>query len=439
MEYPKTHQLHSDLAVGLHNLMEQRNTETEIDRLERELGDPDTSFLGGLKDALSKVKWHDDKATYCFSGSESTFNFIEMISSRVGYSAYNSKWSDELFDDTNTLRDMDRDRDFYLYAALSSTRKYLKSDEPKEQIYGLLIAAYIASLNLPEDYAGQKPKRHKGETVEEILFRKAITVIRETTNNHTQESQLFGRFTKTLSGMPVDESTKDGYFYKELYRSDANNLRKGAFDTRITNFANTILELLAREQTTPESIDEEYFKAVRLQILLRGEAQEEQDPVTLNWDILPPEALGEIENTGKIDSREGNPDFVDPERLKWLARLAIDWGNGAYIVVSSLNEKSNSNKYYAAILPGLVSGVPVEHAVAENASSGNATYVFRGERGLNTDGSTWLTWRDVLSDTKSGARALGAKKILHGQYWDENVLEYLTRPDSDLEHDRYKR
>lgn len=445
MEYPKTHQLHSDLAVGLHSLIEQRGAETEIDRLERELVDPDTSFLGGLKEAVGKIRlydYKDDLAVHYSDPTDSILNFNIMINFYMAHGAYNTKWSDELFDDTGDLRNIDGDdegQQLYMSAVLSKARKYLKSGEPNEQIHGLLIAANVASLNLPEDYTGQKPKRHKRETDEEKLFRKAITVIREIVDNHTQEYLYFSRFVEFLEKSPVNESEKDEFFIDELSKPNANDLRKGASDSSITYFANTILKLLAREQTTPESIRDEHFKATRLQNLMQGEAQEEQDPAIVDWDILPPEALGEIENTGKIDSREGNPDFVDPERLKWLARLAIDWGNDAYIVVSGLHKNSESSKYYAAILPGLVSGVPVEHAVAENASSGNATYVFRGERGLNTDGSIWLTWKDVLKDTKSGARALGAKKILHGRYWDENVLEYLTRPESDLDSERYKR
>ncbi len=35
-------------------------------------------------------------------------------------------------------------------------------------------------------------------------------------------------------------------------------------------------------------------------------------------------------------------------------------------------------------------GAQTEHAVAENASSGNVTDVFRSKRNLNDDGSIWV-------------------------------------------------
>lgn len=441
MKTPEIHQLHSDFTAGLRNLVEQRSDESEVNRLERELSNPNTSFFGGLREAAGRVTWFNEgtPGDYYIDSTDDTLEFQEAILSSSVTSAYNTKWSYEIFNYDGSFRDLKRDWQFYQYAALSNARKYLKLDDPPEQMRGLLIAARVASLNLPEDYIGQKPKRHKQEITEAILFRKATTILHEVASRRTNASREFSKFLEKFDEMVPDKNRQDDYYLNIMSQQDTALLRQGQAEMSLRVFAMTVLELLAREQTTPELIHDEQYKLSHLKYLCKGEDQEVQESDTVNWNILPPEALGEIEHTGEIKDKEGKLDFVDPERLKWLARLAIDWGNDAYIVVSSLKEKSDTNKYYAAILPELKNGVPIEHAVAENASSGNATYVFRGERGLNADGSTWLTWKDVLKDTKSGARALGAKKILHGKYWNENVIEYLTRPDTNLDSDRYRR
>jgi hypothetical protein len=436
---PELDSLRTNFASGLQNLIEQRTHESEIDQLERELSNPETSFIGAIRDATGDITWYmpNEPESFRLELDDSVTGFESRIINSSRRSAQDSKWSSEIFDEEGHVRDTeDTSQEFYQYAALSTARKLLNKPDVLSQATGLLVAARVAMFNLPDDYHGEKPKRHKQETIDDVLFRKAHLLLRDKLSKETKEQQTFLEFFRSArDSFDIDEGFKR--YVSVLIHPDAEELRQGRSDAIIEAFAGKILDLLARDQTTPESIREEQFKLAKLRELRKE--QREPEPETVNWEILPPEALEEIERTGETGSKEGTPDFVDPERLKWLARLAIDWGNEAYIVVSSLRDRSDTNRYYAAILPGLSGGIPVEHAVAENASSGNATYVFRAERGLNLDGSTWLTWQDVLKDTKAGARALGAKRVLHGQYWNENVIEYLTRPDADLDSKYYKR
>lgn len=164
------------------------------------------------------------------------------------------------------------------------------------------------------------------------------------------------------------------------------------------------------------------------------------------WTILPPEQLQTLgladENTTGADlSSSEEPErqrFIDMDRMKWLGDIAALWGEDAYMAVANLDSTGRYD-YRVAVLPQvLADGTKVEHAVVENPASNNATFVFRGERGLD-EGKVWLTWQDVFQEHRRGATQLGARRIIHKLNHDDNVLEYLTRRQEALDKPGYQR
>lgn len=113
------------------------------------------------------------------------------------------------------------------------------------------------------------------------------------------------------------------------------------------------------------------------------------------------------------------------------------WDKNRSRIAIAYLESSGNYEYRVALLPQEIDGVSIVHAVAENASSGNAIYIFRGERGLDEKGQVWLEWSDVLSKDRRSARYLGARKILHTKHVDNNLLEYITRNPNSLDKRGY--
>lgn len=349
-----------------------------------------------------------------------------------------SKWADQLYtDDGETAGSAVQRR----YAAMSHARRvWAKSDEPIDVIRGMLVPAITAMEFKPDDFVpGQQVPKRKNATPEEDIFRIAwrdLNQFRKPQGQNTRDIKKHLDYVAALKERYTLEEVHD-YVDQALYDPENDDLRRGEWRLGIKNLANDLLDLIERDDLTADGFAEEMYTLIQ-----RSNDRDEAGELPVeetDWTILPAGTLEEL-GEGDGSTHETSEDFVDPERMKWLARLALQYGNGAYIAVANLDSSGNYD-YRVAVLPEeKQNGTVIEHAVAENPSSGNAIYVFRGERGLEDDGVTrWLTWRQVLSDNKSGARALGARRILHGLHTDDNVMEYLTRPSSDLDKPGYKR
>lgn len=347
-----------------------------------------------------------------------------------------TKWAGYLYDEegkfvTETV--------LHRYAGMSHARKVLAhSDQPIDRLHAVLIPTLVAIEFKPEDWQpGQKLAKRKNATEDEEIFRIACRDLRSfyTGNSRdTRSIRVFNEYRNKLEQRYTPEEV-NAYIIDALKMPENQLLRDAEFAIVLENIASDLMNIIERPEFTAESFREEMY------ILLQYWHNQEQPEIPVEetqWTILPPGTLEEL-GEGESGSHESTPDYVDPARMKWLARLAMYWGSNAYIAVANLDSTGNYD-YRVAVLPERKNGVLIEHAVAENPSSGNAIYVFRGERGLEDDGTThWLTWRQVLNDNKSGARALGARRILHGTHTDNNVLEYLTRPTQDLDKPGYKR
>lgn len=359
--------------------------------------------------------------------------FWDKFSRDYAQAVHGSKWGKDIYNEQGQPVVPTEVRE---YAALSYARKVLaKSDKPVDRLKSVLMPAFIAANRKPEDWdSTQKPKKHKHETEDEALFRIAwhdLTKIAGRGQGLTRDVVLYRKVRNRYRNDP-DANWDE---FEEIMHSPENqDLRDGHVSLWIGGCGVTLKKLISDPAFTADLFREECFQLRRLRDQRREPASVPAEETI--WTILPP---GTLEETGEGIGNGGETQhFVDPERMKWLARLAISWGKEAYIAVANLDKTGNYD-YRVAVLPQRKERATIEHVVAENPSSGNAIYVFRAERGLGKDSTPWLTWRDVLSDTKSGARALGARRILHGVFVDENVLEYLTRPDEDIDKSNYNR
>lgn len=350
----------------------------------------------------------------------------------VGEYAQNSKWSNELTELEHTSGyDMAA-----AYAALNQARKEFKDSSPINQLSAVTVSAYIAAFYQPEDVQDRaKPKKHKKETDEHSMYRHAIRNLREFTQQIEQDKNVL-EFKYYINNVDSDDQAAWDALYAALESPHPgfDELRESRNKWRV----GTVIRDLMKQLT------DESFRSADFRAALVRERQTHRnrtatpDTQETQWTILPPGTMEEIEATGSNGGGGETKNFVDPERMKWLAQLAISWGPDAYIAVANLDAAGNYD-YRVAVLPQEKDGQTIEHAVAENPASGNAIYAYRAETGVDDTEGVWLTWKDVYHETKTHARALGARRILHGKYVDENVYEYLTRPVDELDRPGYKR
>ena len=439
-------ELLAQVAYGLRELAEKQafiETATPEELEQLQLGDSYISYVQGV---LSLVEMYYGPGldggirTSRAANSWDITRFDGFVWSKIGQAAFDSKWGDDL----KKLEDLGGNvfnYDFSSYAALSHSRKVLmKSDDPIVRLFGLAVPAYLAAYYRPDDFdPSHPPRKHKNETDEDVLFRTAY--------NDLSKIAAWGSKTevKKVAKVCNQLQDKDNQRYEllssALARPENAQIANSFNDWQLALSAKILLNGLSDPVVNPDRFKEDMAIAMKIRQKRRQERQKiEVEIEETIWTILPPGTMEDIEAGVQTGSGNGeNIQFVDPERMRWLARLAIEWGPEAYIAIANLDRAGHFD-YRAAILPQHIGGVTVEHAIAENPSSGNAIYAFRAERGLDdATQTTWMTWRDVLSRTKPEARLLGARRILHGVFVNENVLEYLTRPPDDLEKPNYHR
>lgn len=152
----------------------------------------------------------------------------------------------------------------------------------------------------------------------------------------------------------------------------------------------------------------------------------------LDWEILP---IGKGDPRGfETGAGEGRMPVEDkPENLQRLEEIAIEWGNGSYKAISQL-EARDGTLYEIVILPAVIGGIAVEHALADTAKGGKSILAWRAEKGMTEEGEVVRTWREVFESTKEEAERKGARRIYHTQENTyERVRKYLRRPANQLD------
>jgi hypothetical protein len=223
----------------------------------------------------------------------------------------------------------------------------------------------------------------------------------------------------------------------------------------LPSFAGNMLRHVLNEKTTSEAFGTE-IDAWHMRAYGTAMADEQTEPEMkeTHWTILPPDTLQQLLQDGHTEQREGEPDplfdasvaetiklVFQNDRIKKLARFALEWGDGAYIAIANLDNTGGS-QYRAAILPDRSlplqpNGEPLAHAFADNPrEKKHAAFLFRAETGMNPQDEILYTWKDVFSGTKDVAKGLGARRLLHVGDLDGRVLEALTAPTSKLSRRR---
>ncbi len=151
------------------------------------------------------------------------------------------------------------------------------------------------------------------------------------------------------------------------------------------------------------------------------------------WEILPSEAkeiIEKCETTRKDDEVEIGGKRYFPERLKWVAEIAL-MGAGRVAVTDLKNSKHD--QYYAAVIEHTTdAGEVVESVIADDPVKNNGIYVFRGDIGLELFDDP-KAWRTIFAEGRESARALGAKRVNHTDGSEKDrALDYLTKPRAKI-------
>ncbi|MFO0971560.1 MAG: hypothetical protein U0520_04430 [Candidatus Saccharimonadales bacterium] len=364
--------------------------------------------------------------------------FAQLIRQKVANNAGLSKWGEQIFDKNGVKRPEVETVDISYTALKYGRRELIKSNDPVDKLRAVCNAAFIAGVAKPGHWAdGQVPKKHKNETDEDIVFRTAISDLSYFVQlGRRREVRLLHEAYDALAAQSSENL--DERFDKMMAMPGNEVLREGRILTGVSNAALDLRDYILSGEFSSTQFHEEIGNLLLFEQQRKQNTDSSSLPVVeTEWEILPPEVLEKISD-GSYGSEDGDRRFIDLGRLKWLASIALQWDpQRAYLAVADL-DTSGEHDYVAAILPEDTDHGVIEHVVAENPVSGNAVYVFRAEKGFRA-GARTVGWREVFNKTKFIARALGARKIVHNGNVQDNVLEYLTRPERDLDKQGYRR
>lgn len=150
----------------------------------------------------------------------------------------------------------------------------------------------------------------------------------------------------------------------------------------------------------------------------------------VDWVILPIDE-SDPRTGGPGDERARTPIADEPEHIQKLIAFALEWGNGSYRAQANI-EASDGTAYEAVILPAVIGGIAVEHALVDTPEGDNALFAWRAEKGFRQDEND-ITWREVFRDGKKHAEAMGARRIYHTPTTDNRIKEYFARDEADLD------
>lgn len=320
------------------------------------------------------------------------------------------------------------------YELLKAIRKDAKT---APQPLHLVIAAFLAAEHIPpEGYNGMRiPTPSKGrETLDHRIYRMAMEFLRGyAADRHidkTLREKAFHIAAEVGISDPLGDITQTAAQDMANRFSDDDEL---ATATQLSSMANDVLQMLQvnSAQEINDSIAEVYASLVRRYKI--GITMDET-----GWTILPIEEWETIDKTPSVNDTKpspSKPSFVDWQRVERLKQYVRGW-RGAYLAIANL-ESQGGQEYYVAVLPAHLGELAIEHALADNPSSGNAIYAWRAEKGIDAD-EVAMTWRGVFKQTKRIARSLGARRMLHTENVESNILEYLTRPTEALDDVGYE-
>lgn len=151
----------------------------------------------------------------------------------------------------------------------------------------------------------------------------------------------------------------------------------------------------------------------------------------VGWTILP---VGEGDSRGTFggDSAGNIHEKQDdePEHIKRLRRIGRTWP-GARRAISDI-EASDGTKYELVLLPAVVGGLAVEHAIGDTVAPDNSAWGWDATKGIQ-DGEVVTTWREVFSDSKPFARAMGATCMYHTATLDERLQLFVDNLANDAQ------
>ncbi len=302
----------------------------------------------------------------------------------------------------------------------------------------LVAAAFLAAEHMPpEGYDGKRiPTPSKGrETLDHRVYRTAMTFLRAYASDQHIDKGIRQKVFQITSDAGVVDSQGD--IAPNTARQIADRFSEDPelhAASYLSIMAKDILQML--EQHSPQEVNDG-ISEVYASLVRRYKVGIEMDET--GWTILP---IEEWDNpTQAVPQVDTNPvnlkdKFVDWHRLERLKNYVREW-RGAYLAVANLKSQGDE-EYYVAVLPATLGHLAVEHAIGDNPSSGNAVYAWRAEKGIDAD-ETAVTWRGVFKQTKRIARALGARRMLHTENLDSNLLDYMTRPADKLDVPNYDR
>lgn len=416
-----------DGLIGLH-----KNPETNEEV-------PSSAFVDLIQNELqvSAIHYANNPNPFYWAeaGNLDRAKFVEYLRVSNADQAASTKWAKFLF---TTEGGMVTDKPNQLsYATLKYGRKELaKSHEPCDRFLAVGTAAFIAALRKPESLSdGEIPRKRKSETDDQLVFRTAINNLLEFSRlAETREAKLWGQAYRELQARDIEDK-HDGM----MALPENEHLRIGCVNLQLSIASRNLCSRILSEDFSSEQFHNEISSLILFEKQRQKDDEKELLIEETNWEILPPEVLKRIQQGVSESTGAPYERVIEQDRLRWLASLAIQWDpSNAYIAIADLRS-SGEHDYLVAVLPQkLPDGTVIEHAVAENPTTGNAVYVFRAEKGFAAGGRT-VSWQDVLSRSKFIARALGARKVVHNQYVEDNVLEYLTRPEDELDRPGYKR
>jgi hypothetical protein len=165
------------------------------------------------------------------------------------------------------------------------------------------------------------------------------------------------------------------------------------------------------------------------------------DPMQLDWEILPP---GTLEATAReivgTSHTMSTPATIDLNRLKILESVRTMWGkDSCYYTRGQLRKRrvlrdsdgtEQPDEYIVLVLQehDSTGNVQREHVVAESPIAGhNALYVYRQDAAEDH-----ISWRTVMSHTKTKAQTLGARGLTHRVPKDADPIDWMRQKVEQL-------
>jgi hypothetical protein len=279
---------------------------------------------------------------------------------------------------------------------------------------------------MPDNWNGAPLPKHRQETTQDFIFRKAYAVIHSIATRKPSQQNL-NTFRDLAEGIEEGDDTT------ELFRGRDPVQTIDAFnDVSVRLLAARLKDFLT------SGFDKEEFQNEYYRLIEDTEVSSPDERILpLDWEILPKDDLEtRVANTPTFGKTSRTENITPDDRFARLAKLVVDWGHpDGMVAVTNLRTTTSRGRiaYRAALLPQEIDGHTVYHAIADLDRPGHAAaYAFRAEAGMNEDG-VQLDWTGVFNSTLQHARDSGARRIIHGRNFEENVLDYLTRKPENLD------